>query len=71
MRTIIMRFTVKPKVSAICNGGGGVGPMTPIHPMQPRNMRIPVPTISDANIVNVFFCISHIVPEKKIKNAYF
>lgn len=59
-----MRFTVKPKVNAVCSGGGGAGPMVPIHPIQPRKMRIPVPTISAANIVIVFFCIFHIMPVK-------
>lgn len=58
-----MRFTVKPKVNAICSGGGA-GPMLPIHPIQAMNTRIPVPTISAANIVIVFFCVFHIVPVK-------
>lgn len=66
-RTIIIRFTVKPKVSAICNSEGGVGPMVPIQPIQPMNKRIPVPTISAANIVNVFSCIFHIT---SVKIAY-
>lgn len=61
-RTIIMRFTVKPKVSAVCSGGGGADPMVPMQPMQPMNMRMPVPTISAANIVNVFSWIFHISP---------
>lgn len=66
-RTIIIRFTVKPKVRAVCNGGGGAGPMVPIQPIQPINKRIPVPTISAANIVIVFSCIFHIT---SVKIAY-
>lgn len=65
--TIIIRFTVKPKVSAVCNGGGGAGPMVPIQPIQPMNKRIPVPTISAANIVIVFSCIFH---KASVKIAY-
>lgn len=59
-----MRFTVRPKVSAICSGGGGADPMVPIHPIQPKSKRVAVPTISAVNIVIVFSCIFHIPPVK-------
>lgn len=68
--TIITRFTVRPKVSAVCSGGGGAGPMVPTPPIHPMSKRIPVPTISAANVVNMFFCIFHI-PSVKIAQVDF
>lgn len=66
-RTIIMKFTVRPKESAICSGGGGADPMVPTHPIQPMNKRTPVPTISATNIVIVFPCTFHIPPVKIVQ----
>lgn len=56
---MIMRLTVRPKVKAVCMGGGGAGPIVPMQPMQPMNMSILVPTTSARNIVEVPFSIFH------------
>ena len=60
-----MRLTVRPKVSALCIGGGGVGPKVPIAPMHPIKIRIPVPRISAIHIVMVPRSVFHIEPARK------